>query len=148
MTSSARRHGLYVASRASVPARAEMWRGFRAKGWPIVSSWIDEDGPGQTASMAELWPRIIHEIRGAEALVFYAEPDDFPLKGALIEVGIALDQDLPIHVAAPRVELDPRSLRPLGSWVAHSLVTVHTDVRRAMSSALIEAGCREPVVNL
>ena len=38
--------GIYVASRVS---RAEMWRGYRDEGGvPIVSTWIDEAGDGET----------------------------------------------------------------------------------------------------
>lgn len=51
---------IYVASRASIPARSQMWRDFRASG---------------------------HRI---SAVILYAETGDFPLKGALIECGIAL----------------------------------------------------------
>lgn len=45
---------IYVASRASIPERGAMWRRFRAQGVPITSSWIDEDGEGQTADFREL----------------------------------------------------------------------------------------------
>lgn len=114
--------GIYVASRASVPERAEMWRRLRSEGWPIVSSWIDEDGPGQTDDLGELWSRIASEVTGASGLVLYAEPDDFPLKGALVEVGMALAAGVPVVVVAPSVEIEPRSCRPIGSWMRHPLV--------------------------
>lgn len=78
---------LYVASRASLPERPAMWRAMRDAGWRIVSSWIDEAGEGETASFADLWHRIEDEVRRSDGLILYAERDDFPLKGALIEVG-------------------------------------------------------------
>lgn len=112
----------YVASRASVPERGAMWRALRASGIPVTSTWIDEDGEGQTEDNGELWERIRREVRAAEALILYVEPDDFPLKGALVEVGMAMALNIPVGVIAPGVELQARSLRPLGSWAAHPRV--------------------------
>jgi len=79
---------MYVASRASVPERGAMWREFRSRGFRVTSSWIDEDGEGQTASFSDLWERIANEIQCSDGLVLYAEPGDFPLKGAFIEAAI------------------------------------------------------------
>lgn len=120
--------GFYVASRASNPDRPAMWRHFRERGLPIISTWIDEAGEGETACNRELWQRIEREVTSATALIFYAEPDDFPLKGALVEVGMALAAGVPVRVVVPGVELRPRSLRPLGSWAMHPLVTFHDSV--------------------
>lgn len=136
--------GIYVASRASTPERSQMWRDLRAAGWYITSSWIDEAGPGQTANFTELWSRIEGEIRGSQGLIIYAEPEDFPLKGAYIEAGIALGAGLPVAVVMPGVELEPRSCRPMGSWIQHPKVTVcatledaraHIEGRRAVPAA-------------
>lgn len=118
----------YVASRASLPERPAMWRRFRDQGVNITSTWIDEAGEGETACNAELWTRIEREVREADALVLYARADDFPLKGALVEVGMALALGRVVYVCAPDVQLDPHSLRPLGSWAKHPLVTFVDDV--------------------
>jgi hypothetical protein len=109
----------YVASRASLPERGKMWRNLRLRGLNITSSWIDEDGEGQTQSFEDLWLRIEAEVRSAVALALYVEPGDFPLKGALVEVGMALAFGKPVLVFAPGVELNPRDCKPLGSWVKH-----------------------------
>lgn len=122
---------IYVASRASVPERPAMWRELRERGVPIVSSWIDEAGEGETASNRELWLRIDNEIGRSEALVLYVEPGDFPLKGALVEVGMALARSLPVFIVAPGVELD-KSLRPIGSWPAHSLVEFYPSIHELL----------------
>ena len=135
--------GFYVASRASAPARPAMWRHFRERGLPIISTWIDEAGEGETACNRELWQRIEREVTSASALIFYAEPDDFPLKGALVEVGMALAAGVPVRVVCPGVELQPRSLRPLGSWAMHPLVTFHDNVLEAA-----EATTAPPTVSL
>jgi hypothetical protein len=111
-----------------------MWRRFRATGFNIVSSWIDEAGPGETASMTELWSRVEREVRSATRLVLYVEPHDFPLKGALIEVGMALGAGVPVYVVAPDVAIDPRSLRPIGSWLAHPLVTLTSSIDDAFTA--------------
>jgi hypothetical protein len=127
--------GIYVASRASVPERSAMWRKLRASGLPIVSSWIDEAGPGETEDLAELWSRIDREIRSADRLVLYVEKDDLPLKGALVEVGMALAMGKPVFIVAPDVELEPRSMRPLGSWAKFRLVTFCSTVKEACGAA-------------
>lgn len=129
------RSGIYVASRASVPARGEMWRTLRAGGAPIISTWIDEDGEGQSHDLGELWERILREVTSAERLILYVEPDDFPLKGAFIEVGMALAAGVPVFVVSPGVALEARSLRPLGSWALHPLVTLCQTMGDALHGA-------------
>ena len=126
--------GIYVASRASDPTRPAMWRKLRAEGWPIVSSWIDEAGAGETASLSELWSRIDREIRASSGVIVYAEADDFPLKGAYIEAGIALGAGLPVAVVLPGVELAPRSDRPIGSWIRHPRVSICATLEEARAA--------------
>lgn len=137
-------HGIYVASRASVPERGAMWRALRAQGAPIVSSWIDEDGEGATDNFGDLWERICREVTGAAALILYAEPSDFPLKGAYIEVGMALAAGVPVYAVLPGVKLEPRSMRPVGSWLMHPLVEVSDSVDTALSAALARASFPAP----
>jgi hypothetical protein len=112
---------LYVASRARVPQRPQMWRRLRDRlGWNILSTWIDEADEGATQSFEELWARIEREITASDALMLYARPEDFPLKGALIEVGMALALGKPVAVVlGPGLELEGCTKRPLGSWVDH-----------------------------
>ena len=111
----------YIASRTW---RAKTWRRLRdVDGWKITSSWIDEARAGESANLGMLWSRIEAEIARSKLLILYVETGDFPLKGALIEVGMALAHRIPIHIVAPGVVLDPVSFRPLGSWVRHPLVT-------------------------
>lgn len=134
-------HGaVYVASRASIPERGAMWRRFREQGVNIVSSWIDEDGKGQTASYRELWDRITRELAMAERVVLYAEEGDFPLKGALIEAGIALGMNKPVTVCLPGVDVRLPSLRPIGSWIAHKLVIRQDQVERALDFRELDLG--------
>lgn len=136
------RQGVYIASRASIPARAAQWRLLRdLLGWHIVSSWIDEAGEGDTANFTELWVRIETEIKQSERLILYVEADDFPLKGALVEVGIALAAGVPVYVVAPGVVIEGRSRRPIGSWIDHPLVKLVPN----MEVALKGAARREPV---
>ncbi len=109
-----------------------MWRQYRAAGVPINSTWIDEDGPKASRDLADLWRRILRETTTAKFLVLYAEPDDFPLKGALIEVGMALAANVPIRIVAPGVEIEERNCRPLGSWIKHPLVSFWPTVQEAL----------------
>lgn len=140
---------IYAASRASVPERPAMWKKLREQGVRIVSSWIDEAEP--TADLGELWARIATEIASADVLVLYAEKEDFPLKGAFIEAGLALGMGKPIRVVLPGVELEAPSYRPIGSWIKHPLVSIHSDVEEAcqfVSSQPEAAGTGEPAKEL
>lgn len=128
--------GVYIASRASLQERAANWRMLRdVGGWNIISSWIDEAGEGQTSDFSELWLRIENEIRHAERLILYVEPGDFPIKGALIEVGMALVLGVPVYVVAPGVHLEERSGRPLGSWIHHPRVVMRNSMADALDGA-------------
>jgi hypothetical protein len=141
--------GIYVASRASLPERPARWRALRTAGWPIVSTWIDEAGPGETDDVGELWVRIAREVASAQGVVLHVEPDDFPLKGALIEVGMALSLGKRVGVYAPGVALEGRSMRPLGSWAAHPLVRITPTLQGARdwieAAPQLPAEAQEPV---
>lgn len=130
----------YVASRASVPERPAMWREMRSRGVEITSTWIDEAGEGETACNTSLWRRIAAEVRAADYLILYDEPNDFPMKGALVEVGMAIGMERRVMVVAPDVVLEPKSLRPLGSWAMHPLVTFHPTMRHALDHAYALGG--------
>lgn len=133
MTDQEKAGPIYVASRASIIARAEMWRTLRDdEGWNITSTWIDEAGEGETADFTELWDRIMREIAAARKVVFFALPSDFPLKGAILEAGIALGMGKPVVVCLPGVELEGRTYRPLGSWIKHRNVIRCDTLRDAM----------------
>jgi hypothetical protein len=114
---------VYIASRASIPERSAMWRRFRdERGAPIISTWIDEAGEGETADFGELWERIHEEVARSTRLVLYVEAGDFPLKGALIEVGMALSLRRDVWVMGRGVTIEGRTCRPLGSWIKHPCV--------------------------
>jgi len=136
------RFGTYIASRASLPERSARWRRLRdEEGYVLTSSWIDEAGEGETADFGELWVRIAAEVARSERLVIYAEPGDFPLKGAFVEIGMALMTGIPIYVVLPGVKLEDRSCRPIGSWIKHPLVRyVGEDLYKALEGAHRIAG--------
>lgn len=123
---------IYVASRASVPERPMMWKALRDKGAKIISTWIDESGVGETECFSELWARIEKEIKAADRLVLYAKQEDFPLKGALVEVGMALSLGKPVYVVAPGVVINERDMKPIGSWAKHPSVTFCDDIELAV----------------
>lgn len=123
----------YVASRASIPERSEMWRRLRSEGSCISSTWIDEAAPGQTKSMSELWQRIQEEIRQSTHLVLYVERADLPLKGALIEAGMALAMGLEVRIVERDFSGSDDLRRLLGSWIKHPLVVFFSDVRFAVN---------------
>lgn len=80
-------HGIYIASKTK---HADRWRFLRDKvGEPIISTWIDEAGVGETHDFADLWGRCIFEASTAQVLILYREPEDV-LKGGWVELGAAL----------------------------------------------------------
>ena len=103
------RRGVYIASKAR---HAPQWLALRASGLPVISTWIDEAGEGESASLADLWSRCVAESASAAALLFYHEPGD-EQRDALIEIGAALASGVPVFVVGD----------PPGSWVHHALVT-------------------------
>lgn len=125
---------IYVASRASVPERSAMWRQLRSKGWNIISTWIDEAGEGDTEDFTELWDRIQREVEQCQVLICYLERDDLPLKGALVEVGMALSQNKLVLVVIPNhaTFLD-RNCRPVGSWIKHPNCIVMNSIEGALN---------------
>lgn len=83
----AARHGIYIASKT---AHASRWRVLRdTVGEPIISTWIDEAGEGESGDLADLWRRCIAEASNAEILILYREPGEV-LKGGWVELGAAL----------------------------------------------------------
>lgn len=123
-----RRRGVYTASRTHHAAR---WRALRDAGVPVVSTWIDEAGAGESTSLVDLWRRCVAEASSAATFVLYHEPGDDPLKGAFVEAGAALAAGVPVFVVG----------HPPGSWVNHPLVRRYAD----LDSAMRAAAAAEPV---
>lgn len=128
---------IYASSRASVKERSEMWRRIRAEGYNIISTWIDE--PDQVSGYRErwwpreLWMKIEREIRECDKLILYVKGvDDFPLKGALVEVGMAIGMGKPVIVVLHDIVLEEPTLRPVGSWLWHPKVLRDDSLERAL----------------
>lgn len=88
------RAGIYIASKTK---HARRWRYLRDEMCePIISTWIDEAGEGETSDFNDLWKRCLKEATTCEVLVVYKEPEDV-LKGAWVEVGAALSFGIPVY---------------------------------------------------
>jgi hypothetical protein len=85
--------GIYTASKTK---HAHLWRDLRGAGAPIISTWIDEAGEGESADLDDLWKRCIAESCSCEALIVFRRPDDV-LKGAWVEIGAALAVGTPVY---------------------------------------------------
>jgi hypothetical protein len=87
------KHGIYIASKTK---HADRWRFLRDKvGEPIISTWIDEAGVGESGNLADLWRRCISEASTAQVLILYREPNEV-LKGGWIELGAALSSGVTV----------------------------------------------------
>lgn len=79
--------GIYIASKV---VHAKRWVRYRdSLRFPLISSWIDEAGVGESNSLSYLWHRCIIEAHTAPVLVIYREKDEI-LKGAWVELGANL----------------------------------------------------------
>jgi hypothetical protein len=86
------RNGIYIASKTK---HAERWRNLRASGVPVIATWIDEAGEGESQDLHDLWRRCLSEASNAAAIIVYREPDDV-LKGGWIELGAAASHGVPV----------------------------------------------------
>jgi hypothetical protein len=130
--------GIYVASKTW---HAGMWCKLRAKGYPIASSWIDtvdDAGFDHVGNNIEsLWLKILAQdlsLHNCRGVVLYATKSDFPLRGALIEVGMALALGHRIAVVMSDYQIDPRNYQPLGSWFMHPAVRLYKTIDAAFES--------------
>jgi len=130
---------VYVSSKAT-PSNKLLWKTIRRAGWPIISTWIDEDD--KKIDYMALWGRITKEVQNADAMLLYLTPEDFPSRGPLVEVGMALAMEIPVIACLPLVYMDPKTYRPVGSWIHHELVTwTHTfsaGLRRTFGNELAD----------
>lgn len=93
---------------------------------PIISTWIDEDRPGQAVDYGDLWTRCIAEASRADVTIVYAVPGDIS-KGALIEVGAALAMGRPVYA----VGVDAGY-----TFIRHPLVSICASLDEAFESIL------------
>lgn len=100
--------GIYIASKTK---HAHRWRFLRdSVGEPIISTWIDEAGAGESSDLADLWRRCISESSNADLLILYREPDEV-LKGGWVELGAALASGVPVFaigIEEYTISHDPR----------------------------------------
>jgi hypothetical protein len=119
--------GIYIASKAKHGPR---WQDLRREGVPIISTWIDESGEGETEDWGALWARSINEASDAAALVVYNEPGE-RMKGALTEIGAALAHDVQVFWVGPTVDPDGKEY----TVVRHPLVTRCVSLQHALNRA-------------
>lgn len=86
--------GIYIASKT---VHASRWRILRDKvGEPIISTWIDEAGAGESKDLHDLWHRCLTEAAACRVLIAYREKDEV-FKGGWVEIGAALSSGVPVY---------------------------------------------------
>lgn len=122
---------IYIASKA---IHRPMWRYLRDR-WDfhIISTWIDtpDEFIGVTDEVnldyTKLWLSCVNDVRNCDVLVMYVEEGE-RMKGALIELGIALGLGKEVIVTGPvgdngtwhhhpKVEVSDKSISELLSWL-------------------------------
>lgn len=114
---------IYIASKT---VHAPRWRKLRDHGVAINSTWIDEAGPGESASLVLLWIRCIREAQAADVLIAYREPGE-TLKGAFVEIGAALASNKQVYLVGFN--------EPNFSFKQHPLCTSCMDFEQALRFA-------------
>lgn len=139
LTQARQKHGrgIYIASKAM---HGERWRALRASGVPIIATWIDESGEGETSDWGALWTRSVEEAAGAAAVLVYNEPGE-RMKGALSEIGAALAAGTPVFWAGPDVDPEGKEY----TVVRHPLVTRCLSFKHALRLASAAAALAEAV---
>ena len=90
--------GIYIASKT---IHAESWKSLRDDAEvDVISSWIDEAGPGESIDLADLSRRCIKESTTCKAMIVFSLKEEY-LKGALIEMGAALAAGKTVYLAGP-----------------------------------------------
>lgn len=90
---------VYVASKLR---HADLFKSIAVRWKPeidIISSWISlvETIPDTSAFAQRFWQIDVNEVKESDAVLLYAEEKDH-LRGALVEVGVALGQNIPVVV--------------------------------------------------
>lgn len=138
---------VYVASKTK---HALMWQAFRKNApFAMTSTWIDmihEDGTDDAdGRFDQLWETIVGDVDEADGLILYVESGDFPLRGALVEVGLAISKDIPVAIVTPDIVVDERG-NPFGTWVHHPLVSLHPSIHYAAQEMMVRAVGLEPTL--
>jgi hypothetical protein len=123
---------IYIASKTKHAAR---WRDLRDNhGIRIISTWIDEAGPGESPNRPDLARRCIAEASRADKFVLYCEPGEV-LKGALVEMGAALATGKYVFTVGECENWPAES-----AFIDHPLVERFDDVVAAMYADPIRIG--------
>lgn len=79
---------IYVCSKRQ---HASTWRTYKAKGYNIVSSWINLEGALDVEEVGRVWwPIWLAEASSAAFTIFYAKPGDTNHSSCLLEMGACL----------------------------------------------------------
>jgi hypothetical protein len=116
---------IYTASKTK---HAEKWRGMRASGYRVISTWIDEADEVGVIDFADLWTRCLAEASISDVTLVYMEPGEV-LKGALAELGAALASGRKVFAVGP--------VEASGTWFNHPGVTRFASWEDAMIALLL-----------
>jgi hypothetical protein len=88
---------------ASKPRHASMWRELRSQGYNIIATWIDYPSDDHVLDWEKLWVDCFNEAKAAAVTLVYIEQGD-QLRGAYVEMGIAMASGAMVFIANPHKE--------------------------------------------
>jgi nucleoside 2-deoxyribosyltransferase len=108
------------------------WRKLCAQSTMFIAfaRWLKHDAVGTADNdkheAEHFWQQDEQDVRDADVLICYAEGDDV-LRGALVEVGMAISNAVPVIVVGKH--------KSYGTWQYHPSVMIATDLDEALVMA-------------
>lgn len=100
----------YICSNQSIPEISNYFRKLRdIDGFAIVSTLINNIKNDDLSYIAK-------EIKKSERVIVYVEPNNFLLKGYLIEIGIAIGYNIPVYIVSNNINFDADLLENLSKY--------------------------------
>lgn len=122
---------VYIASKA---LHGPKWVQLRDAGLPIISTWIDESGVGETINWPGLWSRCISEASDCTHLIAYRELGEI-LKGAWAEVGAALAHGRKVILCGDFTEFSIKHHPNVTIWASSDIRTALRAITEASHAA-------------
>jgi hypothetical protein len=122
---------VYIASKIKyAPRLCDLRYEWKQHGIDLHARWFDQAAHEESATPEDFhifWMVDQHDVETSRALIVYAEPGD-ELRGALVEVGIAIANGIPVFIAG--------DCSSFGTWRHHPACVKATTLENAKTMIL------------
>lgn len=113
----------------------ELWRLLRMRGWRVQPLLLDDDNTrprDRENVLAQRWRTREGQIASSDGLILHAQPQDFPLQDALVEIGMAIGMGKPVALCIVNLMgLEGLSMELLDSLLHHPRCEIFTSLDAA-----------------